>query len=233
MQVIDNDEALVDDVERFFDIPESNVKKLGQVSQTYEAWEGDIEILAETMIRECGYDYAIKGRCHDETEEDFVAYCMVYSVVNKCIPANKDTHYGNLYDESRTDRSPLAQVVTSAWYGVRDAMEAYISGRAAATYTEAEYKYAEFALTYDCTSVAKPYATDQFDSYSTAHGYGESLPVGDPIPQIMCQQGGLGDGASGQDTIYLVGYADMNRDMIFGKGDEVFGVDDCYKNRIP
>ena len=41
----------------------------------------------------------------------------------------------------------------------------------------------------------------------------------------MCQQGGLGDGASGQEGIIMVGYCDLNKNGDFGVGDELFGID--------
>ena len=93
-------------------------------------------------------------------------------------------------------------------------------------FTTKELEIAEFCLTYDCTSVKKPNDT----SIGLA-GYTKTRQ-GSPIPRCMCQQGGIGDGASGQDGLIVVGYTDMNGNGVFDTGDEIYGCDGYMGDRI-
>jgi len=203
-----------------------------KTSQEYKAWPGDLEILAEGIQHEACYGY-LKSMSNkfasDKTEADFEMYCMGYSVVNKLLKQNKQW-YGHLYDESRTDRSPLAQVLTSRWYGVRNTIEAYINGSHTADYCDEDLEYAEYCLKYDCTTIKKPYDTP-LGGAAAADGYGKT-PAGTVIPRCMCQQGGYGDGAPGQSNIILVGFWDHDNTGDFGNGDELWGVDRSMEHLI-
>lgn len=227
--VKDIDNAIVDDVETFFNIPEPTAEggtntTLASVSQSYQAQPGDLEILAEAMHNECGYDAYCMDRASDPEYGEFVSKCTGYSMVNKLLPEN-EADYGGLYNKSDTSRSPLAQVVTSSWYGIREHMEAYISGGCKnSTYSAGDLKNAEFCLKYDCTSVAVP-KTAVIEDSAKAQSYKYAVKEGEPIPRYMCQQGGLGDGAPGQAGIIVVGYCDCDRSGGFGNGDEILGID--------
>ena len=224
----DLDGTVVENVEDYMKIDTMGAAK---GDQEYKAWEGDLEILAEIMVHESSYSYlSISDRFkNDQKEADFEMYCMGYSVVNKLLEQNKQW-YGHLYDETRTDRSPLAQVVTSAWYGPREKLEAYINGSHPGCYTEKELEYAEYCLTYDCTSITKPSDT-ALGSAAAADGY-STTPSGSVIPRCMCQQGGYGDGAPGQSNIILVGFWDHDDNGNFGTGDELWGVDRAMEHLI-
>ncbi len=216
------DKTVVENVEDYMKLDTSEDGK--SIDQEYQAWEGDLEILAEGIHLEAGYDYlaSLSNKFRsDQKEADFEMYCMGYSIVNKLLEQNKQW-YGHLYNESRTDRSPLAQVLTSDWYAVRDEIEAFING-GPSHYTQKELEYAEYCLTYDCTSQNKPYASN-LSSATVADGY-TTISAGAEIPRAMCQQGGYGDGAPGQSNIILVGYWDHNNNNQFDKGDELWGVD--------
>ena len=216
----DKEDSVIENVEDYLKPGKTEPDK---TEQEYKAWEGDVEILAECIHFECSYDCVMSSaRAQSNKDEaDFEMYCMGYSVVNKLLEQNRQ-YYGHLYDLSRTDRSPLAQVVTSAWYGVRGKMEAFING-GPSHYSAEELEYAEYCLTYDCTSIKKPMATE-LDSSAISCGY-TATSNGTVIPRCMCQQGQLGDGAPGQDNIILVGFYDNNGDNKFGTFDEIFGVD--------
>ena len=231
----DTDDTVVENVEDYMKLGESS--GFNAVSQEYKAWEGDAEALAEAFRHESGgwENYLVKYNVYGEKEAEFNGYCMGYSAVNKVIPANKDTHYGKLYDESRTDLSPLVQVLTnqiSTWYGdpiPAEVMKVHNGGKGC--YSAKDFEFAEYCLTYDCTSVTKPFDT-KIGSDAASDGY-TATAQGTVIPQAMCQQGGYGDGASGQSGIILVGYEDIDSPKgEFGKGDELFGVDRMYENRI-
>ena len=216
----DLDDTVIENVEDYMKLDTAGAVR---GDQEYQAWEGDLEILAEIMVHEASYSYlSISNRFKNDKEEaDFEMYCMGYSVVNKLLEQNKP-YYGHLYDDTRTDRSPLAQVVTSAWYGPREKLEAYINGSHPGCFTEKELEYAEYCLSYDCTSIKKPSDT-ALSAETIADGY-STTPAGSVIPRAMCQQGGYGDGAPGQSNITLVGFWDHYDDGTFGKGDELWGV---------
>ena len=125
--------------------------------------------------------------------------------------------------------SPLAQVLTSSWYGVKDEMLAFING-GPSHYTEKELEYAEYCLTYDCTSVVKPNAS-VLSAETVADGY-TTTEQGTTIPRAMCQQGGYGDGAPGQSNIILVGFWDHDDSGDFNTGDELWGVDRAMEDLI-
>ncbi len=221
-------DSIVENVENYLEISSLN----NLIPQEYKAWEGDLEILAEIMYHEASYGYlASKSEKFrtDKKEADFEMYCMGFSVVNKLLKQNKPW-YGHLYDESRTDMSPLAQVVTSAWYGPRETMKAYIAGTHGPCYTSKELEYAEYCLTWDCTNIKKPYET-KLGSESLADGY-STTPAGTVIPRCMCQQGGYKDGASGQSKIILVGFWDHNNNNEFDARDELWGVDRSMEHLI-
>ena len=228
IQMRDKDKTLVENVEDYMKLDEEGGK--ANVSQEYQAWEGDLEILAEGIYLEASYGCLSGGELfrNNQEEADFEMYCMGYSIVNKLLEQNKQW-YGHLYDETRTDRSPLAQVLTSDWYGVKEEMEAFING-GPSHYTEKELEYAEYCLTYDCTSITKPNES-KLGSYAIQHGYTTTEP-GTVIPRAMCQQGGLADGAPGQDDIILVGYWDHNDNYEFDEGDELWGVDRVMEHLI-
>ena len=215
----DLDQTVIEDVSTYMKLGESG--ELSKEAQEYQAWPGDLEALAEVMYHEAGYSYlaALSNKfASDQAEADFEMYCMGYSVVNKLLEQNSKW-YGHLYDKSRTDMSPLVQCVTSSWYGydhshVLNKMKCY---------TEKELEYAEYCLTYDCTSVQKPYDTP-LSSATVADGYTKTSQ-GTVIPKAMCQQGGYGDGAPGQSGIILVSNWDHNNNNVFDSGDELWGVD--------
>ena len=225
----DTDDTVIENIEDFMKLGEDD--GFNAVDQEYKAWEGDLEALAETMYHEAGYSYlaSLSNKfASDQTEADFEQYCMGYSVVNKLLEQNKQW-YGHLYDESRTDMSPLVQVVTNArarWYGFDTS---HVTNKMKC-YTEKELEYAEYCLTYDCTSVKKPYDT-QLGPGPTLDGY-STTKQGTVIPRAMCQQGGYGDGAGGQSGIILVGYWDHNNNNNFDKGDELWGVDRSMESLI-
>ena len=246
--VQDTDYALVDDVENFFDIPEPTEEgglKFNSVSQEYQAQERDLEVLAEVFYHESGgwEAYLSQYNVHGEEEAEFNGYCMGYSVVNKVLEENKSTWYGDLYDSSRTDMSPLVQVVTNqkaTWYGdpiPSEAMKVYNGGQGC--YSDKDLEFAEFCLTYDCTSVIKPFKTE-LGSEASSDGY-SATKQGTPIPRAMCNQGGYGDGASGQSSLILVGFEDGSKSAqgyarpkngYFDKGDELWGVDREFESRV-
>lgn len=127
--------------------------------------------------------------------------------------------------------SPLVQVTTNQkyrWYGGQTGPEALkVHNGGKGCYTEKELEYAEYCLKYDCTSVKKPYATP----LGIDDGY-TATEAGTVIPRAMCQQGGYGDGASGQSGIILVGFWDHDNNNLFGKGDELWGVDRSMEHLI-
>ena len=231
----DLDDTVVENVEDYMKLNEEG-DGFKAVDQEYKAWEGDLEVLAEGFLHESGgwEGYLSRYNVYGEEEAEFNGYCMGYSVVNKVIPANKDTWYGDLYDENRTDMSPLVQVLTnqkSVWYGdpiPSECMKVHQGG--AGCYSAKDLEFAEYCLTYDCTSVTKKYET-ALGSGPIADGY-TTTATGTTIPRAMCQQGGYGDGASGQSGIILVGFEDINRNKVFDVGDELWGVDRELENRI-
>ena len=237
IMVKDQDYSIIDNVEDYFDIPEpGDEESVKRVDQEYEAWEGDLEVLAEAMHHEAGYDYlaALSQKfASDQAEADFEMYCNGYSMVNKVLEQNKQ-HYGYLYDESRTDMSPLVQVLTNQcgnWYASNVAAEALrVAQGGQGCYTSVELEYAEYCLTYDCTSVTKPYETP-LGAYALSDGY-SATEKGTTIPRAMCQQGGYQDGAPGQSNIILVGFWDHNNNGEFDGGDELWGVDRSMESLI-
>ena len=237
IMVKDREYSIIDNVEDYFDIPEpGDEESVKRVDQEYEAWEGDLEVLAEAMHHEAGYDYlaALSQKfASDQAEADFEMYCNGYSMVNKVLEQNKQ-HYGYLYDESRTDMSPLVQVLTNQceiWYASDVAAEALrVAQGGQGCYTSVELEYAEYCLTYDCTSVTKPYETP-LGAYALSDGY-SATERGTTIPRAMCQQGGYQDGAPGQSNIILVGFWDHNNNGEFDGGDELWGVDRSMESLI-
>ena len=226
----DLDDTVVENVEDYMKLDEEG-DSLNAVDQEYKAWEGDLEILAEGIYLESSYGYLSSMSelfRNDQEEADFEMYCMGYSIVNKLLEQNKQW-YGHLYDENRTDMSPLAQVLTSSWYGVKEEMIAFING-GPSHYTEKELEYAEYCLTYDCTSIKKPHASN-LSSTTVADGY-TTTEQGTVIPRAMCQQGGYGDGAPGQSEIILVGFWDHDNSGDFNVGDELWGVDRVMEHLI-
>ena len=228
-------DSIIENVENYFELSSSRAL----IPQEYQPWEGDLEILAEIMFHEAGYGYlASKSEKfkNDQTEADFEMYCMGFSVVNKLLKQN-EPWYGKLYTDTSVSPhandegwSPLAKVVTSKWYGPREKMEAYIAGTHGPCYTEKELKYAEYCLTWDCTNITKPYET-KIGATAAADGY-TATSAGTVIPRCMCQQGGYGDGASGQSNIILVGFWDHDNNDEFGIGDELWGVDRSMESLI-
>ena len=231
IRIIMNDvnKDVVENVEDYMKLDEEG-SDVTRVDQEYQAWEGDLEILAEGIYLESSYGYLSSSNSFssDPEEADFEMYCMGYSIVNKLLDQNEQW-YGHLYDESRTDMSPLAQVLTSSWYGVKDEMLAFING-GPSHYTEKELEYAEYCLTYDCTSVVKPNAS-VLSAETVADGY-TTTEQGTTIPRAMCQQGGYGDGAPGQSNIILVGFWDHDDSGDFNTGDELWGVDRAMEDLI-
>ena len=227
----DTNFEIIENIEDYMKLDELG-DDTNKTAQEYKAWPGDLELLAEGIHHEAGYDY-LKAYSHkfasDQTEADFEMYCMGYSIVNKLLKQNKQW-YGHLYDETRSDRSPLAQVLTSRWYGIRSTIEAYLAGSHSGCYTDKELEYAEYCLKYDCTTIKKPYDTP-LGSAAAADGYGKT-PQGTVIPRCMCQQGGYGDGAPGQSNIILVGFWDHDNTGDFGTGDELWGVDRSMEGLI-
>lgn len=228
-----NKDSIVENVEDYLEI---DAGKKTSESQEYQAWEGDLEVLAEVIYHESSYGYLAslsEKFATDQTEADFEMYCMGYSVVNKLLEQNK-TWYGMYYDDTRTDMSPLVQLVTNqyyTWYGnpiPEEALKVHNGGEGC--YTTKELEYAEYCLTYDCTSVTKPYETN-LGSAAIADGY-STTEQGTTIPRAMCQQGGYGDGAPGQSNIILVGYWDHNNNNEFDVGDELWGVDRSMEGLI-
>ena len=228
----DLDDTVVENVEYYMKLDEAG-DDFNAVDQEYKAWPGDLEVLAEVIYHEAGYSYlaALSNKfATDQKEADFEMQCMGYSVVNKLLEQNKQW-YGMYYDESRTDMSPLVQVTTNQkyrWYGGQTGPEALkVHNGGKGCYTEKELEYAEYCLKYDCTSVKKPYATP----LGIDDGY-TATEAGTVIPRAMCQQGGYGDGASGQSGIILVGFWDHDNNNLFGKGDELWGVDRSMEHLI-
>ena len=217
-----NKDSIIENVEDYLEIDDGEEKKA--TTQEYQAWEGDLEALAEGMWHESVS--SIQGDSTlSEDERDFEAYCQGYSIVNKLLEQNK-SYYGLYYDDSRTDMSPLVQVLTNAkyrWYGdpIPAEVEKVHSG-GKGCYSAECLEYAEYCLDYDSTSVTRP-NKPVLSGFATGMGY--TVYEEDTIPRAMCQQGGLGDGASGQENIILVGYWDHDHDGSFGNGDELWGVD--------
>lgn len=250
------DYSQVENVERYFYRPSGTSQggALGNVSQEYQAWPRDLECLAECMVHEASYNHCMTKSAHGDEEGEFNAYCCVYSIVNKVLEENSGG-YGHLYDKSYTAMSPLVQVMTNSyggvyhtsgshyWYyhGTAEAVLKVYNGSSSHDYTDDELRMAEYALTYDCTSVIKPYDT-VLSQQALGDGYYKT-PVGTPIPRCMCQQGGYGDGAAGQSHIILVGYTDQYQTQQFDhnglplhngyNGDELFGIDWSMRDQIP
>ena len=211
-KVKDNIENVEDYMKLDTGIGEDDNKKL----QEYQAWEGDLEILATAIHHEC-CNGAVKQRESNPEEAEYVGYCMGYSIVNKVIPANYEIYGKSYYNPNSTEWSPLYQVLTnkiSTWYGglTLDAVEAIHNGGTppdGETYCDDCLEKAEYCLTYDCTSVKKPI------EYGPMDGGRTTISKGEEIPQLMVEQGQEGDGAQESAGWCIVGFYDLNQDRSY------------------
>ena len=192
--------------------------------QEYQAWDGDLDILATAIHHECCAG-EVKGKEKNPDEAEYVGYCMGYSVVNKVLKVNFEPFGKSYYDPNNTEWSPLYQVLTnkkSVWYGgaTLAAVEAVHNGQIPAdgAYCDDCLAAAEYCLKYDCTSVKKPIDYGSFD------GDRFTINKGEEIPQQMIEQGQEGDGAQNSVGWCIVGFYDINQDKAFGKNDELFAI---------
>lgn len=199
IQIIDDpDKAIVEDVERFWDIPEFDSRAgLGlSVDQEYQAEEGDLELLADAIMHE-------HSRGDDHEDILYQSKSMGYTILNKLSSDGK--YWVDYYNADETTTKGGIKVLwapnKSKLYNLLCRSDAYQFYAIATTancgdtlnlreradqgkyhYTDDTMEAAEWCLTYDSTSLTN---TGKHES-----GYS----VGTPMAHTVWEQGAAWNG---------------------------------------